>query len=464
VTGTREEIRRAAGAYGRGTPDRQLLDAVVAHRDGDVDSAVRLLRRIIRTWDPARAAPAADLLGPILVMRRAPAELSEVAAVLDSAGWRGCAEVFRALAAAQSGDRRGAMRHSRAATRALETEMNPIIEVRMLQRLASVAYFINDHTQALDLAVRSGRLGESVGAWHNAAAAYSIAYNVYHDVLEDFLEADRVVQLWRRAARKTGDVSFLQPAIVAEFTIAVQMAEADRIPALGREIRGLSLPEQYTEHFALTLAHAMVRGLEDLGGMRTLLAVLQDTAGRSRAERAVCIALIAMADAAQRDDEAARLALREAIGCLGRAASTEPAFERRLRRLARATIAFTCEIIGDHVHASRILTTRESAADDSLRDLVHGAANVAPGLQGLQRLYARVRKLRTASEPPAGLSPAELEILRLLGKGWSAVEIARETGRSRHTIYKHTQSIRGKLDAHRSSQAVAIARDRGFLS
>ncbi len=464
ATGTRNAIRDAARSYARGSVERRLLDAIGAQREGDVDSAVRQLRSIVREKDAAVAAPAADFLAPIFVMRHATAELLAVVETLDAAGWQASAHVFRALAAAQSGDRRSAYRHSAAAEAALTGETNLIIEVRALQRLASAAYFLNEHAKALDLAVRSGRLAERVGAWHNAAAAYSIAFNVQHDVLEDFAEADRFVQLWCRAARKTDDVSFLQPALVSEFTIAVQVADDARVRSIERELRSLGLTQQYHEHYAFTVAHAMVRGRDDVGAMRTVLEVLKDTSGRSRAQTALCAALIALADAAQRDDDAARSSLREGIARLGRPASTEPAYEQRLRRLARATLAFTCDLIGDHVRATRILQARESGANDALRDLVRGTSDVRPGLRGLRRLFEHAHTLRATSEPPARLTAAEIEVLQLLAHGWSAERIARETNRSRNTVYNHTRSILGKLDASRALEAVAIARQRGFLA
>jgi hypothetical protein len=41
----------------------------------------------------------------------------------------------------------------------------------------------------------------------------------------------------------------------------VQVGDHDRVPELERSLRALCLPEQYTESYPLTLAHAMVLGL-----------------------------------------------------------------------------------------------------------------------------------------------------------------------------------------------------------
>lgn len=464
VTGTRSAVRQAAREYPRGAPERRMLDAVGAQLDGDVDGAVRLLRQVVNRGPTAVAAAAADLLGPILVMRHATDELIDLADVLETGGWHASASIFRALAAADIGDRHAARDRCAAAELALSNESDAIVEVRILQRVARTAYFLGDHARALNLAVRSARLAEKLGVWRTAAAAYSIAFNVQHDVLEDFAEADRYVRLWREAASKTDDASFLQPALVAEFTVAVQIADHDRIPELERNLRSLGLPEQYKEYYPLTLAHAMVRGVADLAAMGTVLAVLRDAGGRSRAEWALCTALIALGRAGYRDDDAARGEVRAAIARLGRSIVAEPAYEQRLRRLARATVAVACDLLGDHVRAARTLAAREAVSNDGIRELARGTGDVAPGLRGMRRLYDSARALRAANEPPAKLTNSELEVLHLLSRGWSAGRIAQETGRSINTVYNHTRSILAKLEAARATEAVAIARHRGFIA
>jgi DNA-binding NarL/FixJ family response regulator/tetratricopeptide (TPR) repeat protein len=464
VSANREAIRRAARDCARGAPERHLLDGVSALLDGDVDGAVRLLRQVVNRGPADVAAAAADFLGPIFAMRHAHDEVVHVAGVLEAGGWDASASVFRAIAAADRGDRQAARRHCDAAEHALLSDVDPVVEARVLQRIARTAYFLGDHTRALNLAVRSARSAEKLGAWHTAAAAYSVAFNVYHDVLEDFAEADHYVRLFRTAATKTDDASLLQPALVAEFTVAVQIGDVERVPRLERQLRSMCLPEQYQENYPLTLAHAMVLGATDLAAMSTVLAVLRDTGGRSRAQSALCSSLIALAHAARRDDDAARAEVREAVSRLGRFSVAEPAYEQRLRRLTRATVAVACDLLGDHVRAARTLAALEVAANRGIRELARGAADVEPGLRGMHRVYENARASRATNEPPAKLTDSELEVLNLLGQGWSAGRIAHETGRSVNTVYNHTRSILGKLEAARAAEAVAIARHRGYIT
>jgi DNA-binding CsgD family transcriptional regulator len=80
------------------------------------------------------------------------------------------------------------------------------------------------------------------------------------------------------------------------------------------------------------------------------------------------------------------------------------------------------------------------------------------------RLFAGAFAARRAAEPPVQLTPAELEVLRLLAEGYGAQRIARDSGRSINTVYNHTRSILEKFDARRTAEAVAIARRNGMLA
>jgi DNA-binding CsgD family transcriptional regulator len=275
--------------------------------------------------------------------------------------------------------------------------------------------------------------------------------------------------LWHAAAAKTQDDSFVHAALAAEYELAVQFADTARIASLERVIRARLLPQQYNERFPLALSHAIVRGAGDLVAMRTLLQVSRDIPGRSRGEWALCTALVAVAEAARADSDDARRSLRAAIARLGRSVASDPAYERRYRRLARAAVAVACVLLGDDVRAARTVAAKESRdgeGEDRLPALMRaGTLDQAPlALRGIGRVFAAAFALRHDLEPPAGLTNAEVEVLRLLSRGWTAGRIARETERSVNTVYNHTRSILSKLEASRAAEAVAIARERGLLA
>ena len=467
--GTREDLRRAVAGCAAASSERALLEAVTAQYDGDVDGAVRILRLQLRTLSGADFGAVADTLAPILVMRHENDAVVALADAMAAAGWIASAHAFRGLAAADAGDRAAARTHTAAAELALSEERDDVIRFRILQRLARTAYYLDEHERAVDLALTSARLSSALGAWRAAAAGYSIAYNIHHDVTGDAEEADRYARLWHVAASRTQDDSFVHAALVAEYELAVQFADMARIESLENTIRARLLPQQYAERFPLALSHAIVRGFSDLTAMRTLLQVCRETPGRTCGEWALCTALIAVAEAAAADGDDARRSLRAAITRLGRARASDPAYERRHRRLARAAVAVACVLLGDDVRAARTVAARESRdgeGEDRLPTMMRACTlDQAPlALRGIGRVFATAFDLRRGLEPPAGLTSAEVEVLHLLGRGWTAGKIAHETQRSVNTVYNHTRSILSKLDASRSAEAVAIARERGLLT
>jgi len=72
---------------------------------------------------------------------------------------------------------------------------------------------------------------------------------------------------------------------------------------------------------------------------------------------------------------------------------------------------------------------------------------------------ARVEELlgRTRVDAGHGLSPRELEVLRLLASGQSNRQIAADLVISEHTVARHVQNIFGKLRVSSRSAATAFA-------
>jgi DNA-binding NarL/FixJ family response regulator len=64
---------------------------------------------------------------------------------------------------------------------------------------------------------------------------------------------------------------------------------------------------------------------------------------------------------------------------------------------------------------------------------------------------------------PVALTPREQEVLHLIAHGQENEEIAVTLGISTHTVRKHVETIFGKLDVHKRSEAVAWAWARGLV-
>ncbi|MEU3404461.1 response regulator transcription factor [Streptomyces sp. NPDC006670] len=102
----------------------------------------------------------------------------------------------------------------------------------------------------------------------------------------------------------------------------------------------------------------------------------------------------------------------------------------------------------------------------AVRTVHTGEAAVAPRL--LTRLlstYVRTpaREPRPAPAAPAGLTPRELEIWRLLATGSDNAEIAAELDISVSTVKNHLTGVFGKLGVRDRAQAVIAAYESGLV-
>jgi pimeloyl-ACP methyl ester carboxylesterase/DNA-binding CsgD family transcriptional regulator len=68
----------------------------------------------------------------------------------------------------------------------------------------------------------------------------------------------------------------------------------------------------------------------------------------------------------------------------------------------------------------------------------------------------------TIHERPGGLTPRELEVLRLLARGETNAEIARQLGLSVNTVERHVSNLYRKIDARGRADATAFAVRRGI--
>lgn len=116
--------------------------------------------------------------------------------------------------------------------------------------------------------------------------------------------------------------------------------------------------------------------------------------------------------------------------------------ERALRAGARGYIM-------KHEATEKILT--------ALRQILHGEIYVSDKLRSrmLQRLIDN--RPETSISPVAGLSNRELEILRMIGKGFCTGEIARELKRSVKTIEAHRANLKDKLKLKSGAELVRFA-------
>jgi len=99
--------------------------------------------------------------------------------------------------------------------------------------------------------------------------------------------------------------------------------------------------------------------------------------------------------------------------------------------------------------------------DSDTATLELDAARGAFGELGAEPDLARLDSLTGAA--PHGLSPRELEVLRLVASGKTNRQIAEELVVSEHTVARHTQNIFSKLGVSSRTAATAFAFEHRLL-
>lgn len=106
---------------------------------------------------------------------------------------------------------------------------------------------------------------------------------------------------------------------------------------------------------------------------------------------------------------------------------------------------------------------RKSAGIEELVSAVEAAyeGKVVIPAALLERVMTHLRQPDTILY---GLTPRELDVLRLLAGGWTTRAMARELGVTFHTIRNYVQAVIQKLGAHSRLEAVAIALRDGVVA
>jgi DNA-binding CsgD family transcriptional regulator len=187
------------------------------------------------------------------------------------------------------------------------------------------------------------------------------------------------------------------------------------------------------------------------------------------ASRTRAAATNALALAAEPDQPLARLAAHRLLGEIETATKNHAAAEANLT--VALALAATCE--APHERALTLLALAElrlamgqvdeaAAHVDEVRCLCT-PLGAAPALARAAALAPRLDAMPAAPDAPCGLTPREVEVLRLVADGRSDREIAEALFIGPTTVRTHLTSAFGKLEVGSRTAAVAAARRRGIL-
>jgi predicted ATPase/DNA-binding CsgD family transcriptional regulator len=173
---------------------------------------------------------------------------------------------------------------------------------------------------------------------------------------------------------------------------------------------------------------------------------------RDRAMGAFKQALQVMAEAKLWDDPV--MSSVEGIGCL--VVDSQPQAALRLlsavaawRQTNRMAPAAADRTVVDKAWA----TLRQAMDGETI-----AGEQLAAELMDVDAILAFATGVKLATDNAAGITPAEIEVLRLTADGLKDEEIAEQLTLSVHTVHKHQANIRGKLGVNKRMLAVNEAR------
>jgi len=449
-------------------PAALSLRAMRAVLLGDVTSGIAVLQRAAEHEDGITRQYLVDLLVPLLVSTE---QLDLAEQLLDAE--RDVAEDLkaaflsaRAVIASRRGDDQLSQTYADEALAAARLIDEPVTVARVLQRVALAAFYREDYTTAQERALEAARMFERIGAFRHAATAYSVLYAIAFDVMGSPDVARLYATRMTINGERAGDSSMQHTGLVAQMDIAAEGGDRERLGSLRARLLANPLSEQYRERFPFVMAEV----LSNLWAQRfdvaqAMLVQLRAREDRSAPDRALCDALLALCAVASWNIDDVRKYVRSAFSKTADHVHPEPTFDARRRQIARMLAATASILSGDAARGYRALSRRFDPNGLFSRIITADGIDErqAPELMlGYARAINAVAAAAASIRPKAGLTPAELQILRALPSGTTINRIASDFGKSPKTVERQVQSIYGKLHVSNRAQAVQRARELGI--
>lgn len=461
-------LARFSAAHRLRDPRALALRGMRSVLGGDAPGGIGLLQRAVKQSDDAARPYMIDLLVPLMLTGP---DVDDAAEVLNGLGEAPPVLVpaliaLRSLIAARRGhDAQSRLLATEAVALARDND-HAMIMARVLQRTSVAAFYREDLAEAQERSLEAARAYERLGTYRHAAIAYSVLFVIAHNWSADYdvarFYAERVTMNGQRA----NDLSWQNIGLVAQMEIAAEAGDHRRLGSIRARLMANSLHEQYGERLSIVLATVLANGWSGrFDAARMALLAFRNSDERTLAQRSLCDALLGLVSAAIGDRGEARRLSRLVISQTVDRNAHEPLIEKHHRRIARVLAAATCMIIGEMTRARRALS-REFDPDHTLVRLMspHGLdeQHVGPMLRGYARMINASAAAALASRPAAGLTPAEMEVLRALPDGVTLAEIAAGFGKSKKTVERQVESIYEKLHVSNRAQAIRRARELGI--
>jgi ATP/maltotriose-dependent transcriptional regulator MalT len=354
----------------------------------------------------------------------------------------------------------------------------PAAQTRILQRLSNATFCLGDLEAAERFAHASALLATELSMDGLAATCYGILYSIAAHVDDNALRARTFLSAQATAAERVANTSLRVYALRAEFILAAVNGETDAARKVETLLARLADTHTYRDAFVMRHGRAMLHLVS--GDIRKAEATLASIspAAMTPAEQAFRDALLVVLTLARGDREAAARSLER--GLLAEAAGDY--LSRSYLDYAHALRAVAFWMLDRPQQARRVfafdagwLPQRDRTLVDALRALTefrHPLPNrdaVSALCRDLEQAdfsayAALVRRLVNRDANEVALSATEIETLRFFDRyGGRATDVARVMGKSKYTVQNQIQSAIKKIGCSGRSEALAYARQRGWL-
>jgi DNA-binding CsgD family transcriptional regulator len=463
-----ESLDRFTSSQRMRDPAALLLRAMRAVVLGDITTGIAVLRRSAEHERGMARQYLIDMLVPLLVSTDQ-LELAEQLLDGESEVAEGLHAAYlsaRSIIAARRGDDVLSQHCADDALAAARLVDEPVMVARVLQRVALGAFYREDYNTAQERALEAARIYERVGSYRTAATAYTVLYAIAHGVLGSpdvaRLYATRITTNGERA----GDVSMQHMGLVAQMEISAEAGDQKRLDSLRARLLANPLNEQFRERFSYVLSEVLATCWSGrFDAAQAMLTNLRTGADRSVPERALCESLLALCAVAAWNIDEVRRYVRAVFSKTAEHVDPESLYDSRRRQVARILGAAASILSGDAARGYRALSPRFDPNGLFGRIITADGMDEQQSpdlLQGYARLVNAAAAAAAATRPRAGLTPAELQILRALPAGTTINRIASDFGKSPKTVERQVQSIYGKLQVSNRAQAVQRARELGI--
>ena len=357
------------------------------------------------------------------------------------------------------------------------TSVAAVTQARMLQRLAVAAFYFGDLDASERLAHRAALLAVELSMDTLAALSYGTLYSIATSIDGNTRRARNFLRDQGLAAERAANTALRVFALRGEFQLAAINAETERAQSVDAALAKLVDARTYRDTFAMRTSRALLH--ISTGDLKKAEAPLAAPASdMSPAEAAFRDALLVLLMLARGDRAGASKALERAL-------LTEAALDHYSR--VRISCAYAFRAVGFWM-LDRPLQARRSFGFDAaplpqhyrilveaLRSLTEcrhplpdrsAAAGLCRDLEeadfGAYAALVRLLVERDANE--VALSSTEIETLRVFDRyGGRAVDVAKALGKSRYTVQNQIQSAIKKIGCSGRAEALAYARQRGWL-